>query len=68
MPMDIAVPFFVDSKLRQDVFLHHFVQGSVSKDNLLNNSELMMADQKPSTLTRDSKGIHWGLVNCFIVV
>lgn len=55
MPMDIADPFFVDSKLRQDVFLHHFVKGSVSKDNLLNNSELMMADQKPSTLTRDSK-------------
>ncbi|XP_046437089.1 uncharacterized protein LOC124188487 isoform X2 [Daphnia pulex] len=51
MPMDIADPFYVDSKLRQDVFLHHFVQRSLTKDDLLNNSEIVMADQKPSTLT-----------------
>ena len=51
MPMDVADPFFVDSKLRQDVFLHHFVQRSMTKDDLLNNSELVMADQKPSSLT-----------------
>lgn len=57
MPMDIADPFYVDSKLRQDVFLHHFVQRSLTKDDLLNNSEIVMADQKPSTLTNSgSKG------------
>lgn len=52
VPQDISDPFFVDAKLRQNVILHHFVRQSLTTDDLLKKSELLMADEKPSTLTR----------------
>lgn len=52
LPQDIADPFFVDAQLRKNALLHHFVGRSLTKDDLFLNNELIMADQKPSTLTR----------------
>ncbi|KAK4023062.1 hypothetical protein OUZ56_008497 [Daphnia magna] len=54
LPQDISDPFFVDSKLRHDVLLHHFVRRSLTKDDLLTKSELIMADEKSSTLTHNA--------------
>lgn len=52
LPQDIADPFFVDTELRQTVLLHHFVHGALTKEDLLNSAELVMADKKSSQLTR----------------
>lgn len=52
LPQDIADPFSVDDELRETVLLHHFVQNSLTPNDLLKAQELIMADQKPSTLTR----------------
>ena len=54
MPQDIADPFYVDTELRTTVLLHHFVRQKLSADDLLKTTELMMADKKPSNLTRSS--------------
>ena len=54
MPQDIADPFHVDTELRTTVLLHHFVRQKLSTGDLLKKTELMMADKKPSTLTRSS--------------
>lgn len=54
LPQDISDPFFVDAKLRHDVLLHHFVRRSLTKDDLLTKSELIMADEKSSTLTHNA--------------
>lgn len=52
LPQDTADPFFVDAELRRSVLLHHFAKRVLSPNDLCASSEILMADGKPSKVTR----------------
>ena len=53
LPQDTVDPFYVDKELRHQTLLHHFVRKRITKEELSKlTGQLVMADGKPSTITR----------------